>query len=174
MGHPTVGNRILVLGCSGSGKSTLARSLHSKTGLPLIHLDNVWWNADRTHISREEFDARLQSVLQGEKWILDGDYSRTYEPRFRACDTVIFLDYSEEDCMNGIRERVGESRTDIPWVEDRLDPELAALVRNYRRENRPTLYRLIETCSDKQVFIFKTRAEAKAWLSGLPAEHAVP
>ena len=170
MGDPTVGNRILVLGCSGSGKSTLAKSLHSKTGLPLIHLDNIWWNADRTHIRREEFDARLQSVLQGEKWILDGDYSRTYEPRFRACDTVIFLDYSEEDCLNGIRERVGKRRTDIPWVEDRLDPELTELVLRYRRENRPMLYRLIGTYSDKQVIIFQTRAEAQAWLSSLPTK----
>ena len=54
-----LGNRIIVLGCSGSGKSTLARELHRLTGLPLIHLDNVWWKEDRTHISREEFDGRL-------------------------------------------------------------------------------------------------------------------
>ena len=138
-----------------------------KTGLPLFHLDNIWWRTDRTHITREEFDSRLQAILRGEEWIIDGDYSRTYEPRFSSCDTVIFLDFSEEECMNGIRERIGTARTDIPWVEDRLDPELAELVTGYRKENRPKLYRLIEQHSDKQALIFKTRDEAGDWLSCL-------
>ena len=55
-----IGDRILVLGCSGSGKSTFAKRLQVCTGLPLIHLDNIWWKPDRTHISREERDAEAQ------------------------------------------------------------------------------------------------------------------
>ena len=167
MGNTTVGNRVLILGCPGSGKSTLAKSLHMRTGLPLFHLDNIWWRTDRTHITREEFDSRLQMMLQGEKWIIDGDYSRTYEPRFHSCDTIVFLDYSEEECMKGITERIGRARSDIPWTENRLDPELADLVRNYHKENRQKLLSLIEKYSDKQVFIFKTRAQEEAWLSDL-------
>ena len=167
MEKQSVGNKIIILGCAGSGKSTFARRLHRRTGLPLFHLDNVWWKADRMHISRDEFDRRLQAIMQGEKWIIDGDYSRTYEPRFCACDTVVFLDCSEEDCMNGITERIGKARPDIPWVENRLDPELAALVADYRRENRPKLYELIEKYPDKQVLVFQTRAQAQDWLTGL-------
>ena len=111
------GNRIIILGAAGSGKSTFARTLHEKTGLPLIHLDNVWWKADRTHISREEFDRRLQEILQGEAWIVDGDYSRTYEPRFAACDTILFLDYGEEVCMRGTRSRTGGAGSKLPRQE---------------------------------------------------------
>ena len=55
--------KTLVLGCSGSGKSTFAVKLHNVTGLPLFHLDNVWWRPDRTHISRDEFDAKLEELL---------------------------------------------------------------------------------------------------------------
>jgi adenosyl cobinamide kinase/adenosyl cobinamide phosphate guanylyltransferase len=51
--------KVLVLGCAGSGKSTFAARLHDLSGLPLYHLDNVWWKADRTHISREDFDSKL-------------------------------------------------------------------------------------------------------------------
>lgn len=167
MERPIIGSRIIIVGCPGSGKSTLARELQGRTGLPLYHLDNVWWRPDRTHITWEAFDARLQSILEGEEWIIDGDYSRTYEPRFRACDTVIFLDFSEEECMNGIRERVGKNRTDMPWTEDRPDPELAALVMNYRRDRRPDVYRLIEKHPDRRLNIFQTREQVQEWISAL-------
>ena len=163
-----LGNRIIILGCPGSGKSTLAGELHRRSGLPLYHLDRLWWNADRTHISREEFDSRLQTMLQGEKWIIDGDYSRTYEPRFAACDTVIFLDYDTEACMAGIMARVGQDRPDMPWTERRLDPGLVALVRSYRAENRPKVYSLIEKYPGRRLLVFQSRAETDAWLAGLP------
>ena len=167
MEETSVGNRVIVLGSAGSGKSTLAKELHRRTGLPLFHLDNIWWKADRTHITREEFDERLNGILQGDRWIVDGDYSRTYEPRFRACDTVIFLDFPVEDCMNGIQDRVGKARTDIPWVESELDPELVDLVVRYPEERRPAVYGLIEKYPEKKVLIFKNREEVREWLSGI-------
>lgn len=55
--------KILVLGCSGSGKSTFSIKLHEKTKLPLYHLDNIWWKADRTHISKDEFDEILSDLV---------------------------------------------------------------------------------------------------------------
>ena len=160
-------NRILVLGCSGSGKSTFAKKLAARTGLPLIHLDNIWWKADRTHICREEFDLLLAEVLQGEKWIIDGDYSRTHEPRIAACDTVIFLDLDEEECMAGITERVGKARTDIPWTEQEIDPELVEMVRSYREANRPKLLALFEKYPEKRGIVFTSRAAADTWLEEL-------
>ena len=167
MDHTFIGNRIIILGCPGSGKSTLARDLQIKTGLPLLHLDNLWWKEDKTHISREEFDQKLAEIMRGEKWIIDGDYSRTYEPRFLACDTVVFLDYDEKECLKGIKERVGTIRTDIPWSEDDLDPKLVEQVMNYHKENRPRVYDLIQKHPDKHIFVFETRSQAQDWISAL-------
>lgn len=157
--------KVIVLGCSGSGKSTFARALQEHTGLPLVCLDNIWWRPDRTHISRGEFDAALAEALQADEWIIDGDYSRTYEVRFRACDTVFFLDYGEEVCMAGIRGRVGKVRPDMPWVENRLDPELVELVQSYSRTNRPVVLELLEKYGDREIHIFRSREEAETWLS---------
>ena len=127
------GHKIIVLGCPGSGKSTFSKKLQVMTGLPLIHLDNIWWKSDRSHISRDKFDQKLDEILQEDRWIVDGDYSRTYEVRFKSCDTVFFLDYSFDECMDVIKERVGKERTDIPWTEQELDTELVELVENYKR-----------------------------------------
>ena len=161
----SIGDRILILGCPGSGKSTLARALAARTGLPLVHLDTVWWRADGTHIPREDFDRALDGLLRGEQWIMDGDYSRTYEVRIRAADTVIFLDYPENLCMAGIVARVGQNRPDMPWTESTLDPELVTMVRNYARDNRPFLLDLFQKYADKQVITFTDRTQADRWLS---------
>ena len=159
--------RIIVLGCSGCGKSTFATKLHAKTGIPLYHLDNVWWKPDRTHISRDEFDRRLGEIVSGSELIIEGDYSRTYEVRIRASDAIVFLDIDEDECMKGITERVGKKRDDIPWTEHELDPELVALVREYKGKNRPVLLDLFEKYPDKQKLIFSSRKEADDWLSKL-------
>ena len=160
----SIGDRILILGCPGSGKSTFARALAARTGLPLVHLDNIWWRADGTHVPREAFDLALGELLRGEQWIMDGDYSRTYEVRIRAADTVIFLDYPEAVCMDGIRARVGQARPDMPWAETALDPELVALVQNYRRDNRPQVLALLQKYPEKQAIVFTDRAQADRWL----------
>lgn len=160
----TIGNKILILGCSGSGKSTFARKLQKLTGLPLIHLDNIWWKPDRTHISRDAFDRKLDEIIDTDCWIMDGDYSRTYEKRIAACDTIFFLDFSEEVCMDGITGRIGKERSDIPWTENTLDPELVSLVRDYRTDNRPTLFHLFRKYPEKQIITFHTRDEADKWM----------
>ena len=157
--------RIVVTGCPGSGKSVFSLKLQEKTGLPLYHLDNVWWRPDRTHITREEFDAALAKILAKEEWIVDGSYSRTFEPRIRACDTVILLDYDEDVCMQGIVDRVGQTRPDIPWTENTLDPELVAIVETYKERNNPVLHELFRKYPDKDIHIFRTREEADRWLA---------
>lgn len=162
-----IGSKILVMGSCGAGKSTFARRLHEITGLPLVHLDLVWWKPDATNISREEFDRRLEEIVSGDRWIIDGDYRRTYELRVRACDTVIFLDYDAETCIRGLSQRVGQKRPDIPWVEQSLDPELVELARRYKTDSRPRLLALLERYPEKQTVIFHTREEADAWLESL-------
>ena len=154
--------KIVVLGCSGSGKSAFAVQLHNITKLPLYHLDNIWWKKDRTHISRDEFDRKLDDLVNRDSWIIDGDYSRTYEKRIAACDTVFFLDYGEEVCMKGIIDRIGKERKDIPWTENKLDPELVKLVKDYETENKPVLMELFNKYSDKDIIVFHSREEANA------------
>ena len=73
--------RIIVVGSPGAGKSTFARRLGELTGLPVHHLDLIWHRPDRSNVTQAEFDAALEGVLQGEGWIIDGNYSRTLERR---------------------------------------------------------------------------------------------
>lgn len=160
--------KIMIIGCGGAGKSVFARRLRDKTGLPLYPLDMIWHKPDKTNISREEFDARLAEIVRGERWIIDGNYQRTLEVRLRACDTVILLDYPVEVCLAGAAARVGTVREDLPWVEETFDEEFKQWILDFGKDALPTIYDLLEKYkNEKQILIFKSRAEADAYLEGL-------
>ena len=93
-------NRVMIIGCGGAGKSTLARKLGEKTGLSVVHLDQIWWEPGNwQHIEKSEFDERLAEELRKPRWILDGNFNRTIEARLAVCDTVIYLDYPRIVCL---------------------------------------------------------------------------
>ena len=158
--------KIIVIGCSGSGKSVFSRSFASLTGLPLYHLDNIWWREDGTNISREEFDVRLGEILARDCWIIDGNYKRTMERRMAACDTVIFFDLPLEVCIEGIKARRGKPRPDMPWkgAGDSDDPEFMAFVQSFNEEHRPHVVELMEKYRDKNIIAFKSREESERFL----------
>ena len=156
--------RILVIGNSGSGKSTFARKLHRATGLPLFHLDLLWHLPDKTNISREEFDTRLEEILALKEWIIDGNYQRTLQQRIAACDTIFLLDYPVEVCLAGVAERIGKDRPGMPWQETEFDPEFRQWILDFPNTQLPDIYRLLDQYRDqKQIIIFTSREEADAW-----------
>ncbi len=161
--------KAIIIGCSGSGKSFFARALAEKTGIPLCHLDLIWWREDGTNIEREEFDGRLSEILSQDEWLIDGNYQRTMERRMQACDTVFFFDIPLEDRIAGIKERKGKPRVDIAWqspLEDE-DEEFMSFVKAYNENNRPRVIELLEKYSDKNIIIFKSRGEADDYLNNI-------
>ena len=158
--------KVIVIGCPGSGKSTVSRALHNRTGIPLYHLDMMYWNADKTTVEKSVFLERLSTVLEKDKWIIDGNYGSTMGLRMAACDTVIFLDYPLDVCLDGIRERRGKPRSDMPWIETEEDAEFIEFIRNYNEQQKPKVLELLEKYRDKNIIIFKSREQADAFLNG--------
>ena len=160
--------KIIVIGCPGSGKTTFAEKLKDKIGLPLFYLDAIWHKPDRTHISREEYDARLAEILELDSWIIDGNYSRTMESRISACDTVILFDLPVEVCLDGATSRLGKERYDMPWIDTTLDPKLKNEIETFGVKNLPGIYTLIEKYKDEKfVVIFKSREQSDEFLANL-------
>ena len=162
--------KIIVIGCPGSGKSTFSRALHHKIGIPLYHLDRMYWNADKTTVEKSVFLERLSAVLEKDEWIIDGNYGSTMELRLQASDTVFFLDYPLAVCLSGIRERRGTPRNDMPWVETEEDAEFIEFIKGYNDAQRPKVLELLEKYSAKKIVIFKSREQADVFLDKLCME----
>lgn len=161
-------NKIVVVGPSGAGKSEFSRKLNKILNIELFHLDNIFWNEDKTHIEREEFDNKLSDILHKDRWIIDGDYSRTYEVRFKNADTIFFLDYPKDICLEGANSRIGKKRDDLPWIEEEFNKEFKEWIINWFIETRPILIELINKYkNDKSIIIFKSREEANDFINSL-------
>lgn len=159
--------KIIVIGSPGAGKSTFSRKLRDKTGLPLYYLDMIWHKPDRTNISRDEFDSRLNEILCRKEWIIDGNYQRTVETRLKHCDTVFLLDYPVEVCLDGAESRVGKQREEMPWVENELDPEFRQFILDFQTKKLPVIYDLLEKYREgREIIIFRSRDEAERWING--------
>ena len=157
--------KVIVIGCAGSGKSTFARALAKKTGLPLVHLDLLYWRKDGSTVGKEAIRSRIREEIKNDEWIIDGNYASTMEERMVACDTVFFLDYPTDVCLSGVDARRGKPRTDMPCILSDNDDDFIEFIKNYRLKNRPEVIALLEKYKEKQIYVFKTRKEADEFLS---------
>jgi adenylate kinase family enzyme len=164
--------RIMIIGCGGAGKSTLARSLGEKTGLPVIHLDKLFWKPGWVSLSREEFDLLHQGAIEQEKWIIDGNFDRTMAQRMDRCDAVIYLDFSRWACVKGVLKRIittyGTVRPDMgEGCPERFSLEFLVWVWNFNKNKRENIYNLLNQHPDKEVHILKNRRSARKFLANL-------
>ena len=161
--------RILIIGCSGSGKSRLARKLGQKLGLPVIHLDQLWWTENWQNVTVEEFDSRLAMALNMDRWIIDGNYSRTMGVRLSQCDTVIYLDFSRWACLLGMCQRLlssrGKTRPDMSaGCPERFSWEFVKWIWDFNKNNRVRNYTYLAQAKHARSVVLKNRREVKAFL----------
>ena len=157
--------KIIVIGSPGAGKSYFSKKLKEVTNLPLYHVDMLYHKKDGTHISKEELEVKLREIFKLEKWIIDGTYTSTLkqplEMRFKECDTVFLLDYPTAVCLAGAESRIGETRDDLPWIEEKLDENFKQLIIDFSKEKLPQIYELLNKYKEnKNIVIFKSREES--------------
>ncbi len=159
--HSDTMQKIVILGCGGSGKSTLAIRLGKLLNLPVIHLDCLFWKPGWVSIPREELNALVQPQLSQPRWIIDGNYSGTQEPRLVACDTVIFLDMPRVLCLWNVVKRWvmyhKRTRPDITeGCPEQLDWEFLRWIWHFNRNRRPGILSKLATLRDDQSSVVLT------------------
>ena len=89
-----LGTRICILGPSNSGKSTLALAIGAARDLSVVHLDLLYHRPDTDWEARpeSEFVDLHDRAIAGERWVMDGNYSRCMPQRLARATGLILLD----------------------------------------------------------------------------------
>ena len=109
--------RIVILGNAGSGKSTLARALGKRLGLPVVHLDTLFWAPGWVEPEAEQFRAKVREAVAPDAWVCEGNYARrTFDLRLPRADLVIWLDTPRLTCFRRVivRSVMNRPRPDLP------------------------------------------------------------
>ena len=165
--------KVIIIGCPGSGKSTFSRKLNNITGIPLFYLDMIFHKPDKTIYSQEEFDEKLSHIMELDEWIMDGNYARTLPIRLEQCDTVFWLDYPLEMCLEWIEARRGKPRVDMPWIETEPDEEFIEFVKKFKTNVEPEMKELLEHVEGKEIHIFTSREMAEEYLNNFRIDEGI-
>ena len=173
--------KVLIIGGNGSGKTTMARQLAKITGLPLCHLDTLYWTDDWQPRERSEFITLLQAELEKEKWILDGNMRRTLPQRLPYCDTVIYLDFSGIRCFFGTLKRLlqnhGQSRPDMGGnCIERFDKRSWTFIKStlsFNKKHRAYFYNTIASYPNVELIVLKNRRQVNKFLKSLKEDKIV-
>ncbi|MGE4064942.1 MAG: hypothetical protein AB7E79_16375 [Rhodospirillaceae bacterium] len=160
--------KILVMGAPGAGKSTFARRLSANTGLPLIHLDQQFWNAGWVPTAPAAFRAKVEALIAGPAWIMDGDYGGTLDIRIAAADFIVYLDQPRWLCMVRVLLRsittFGRVRADLaPGCPEQFSWDFYKYVWNYFGTKGPERLAKLAAFKDKVVILNGSR-EAEDFL----------
>ncbi len=167
--------RVAVVGSPGAGKTTFSLALAGLTGLPVVHLDKLYWKPGWVEPSAYRWRKQVAEVAAAPRWIVDGNYGGTLDLRLARADTVIALDFPASLCLlratRRIAEGYGRVRPDLAaGCPERWDLTFLAYIARFGRNgggrNR-MLERLQQVREDVTVVTLQTPREARAFLRRL-------
>ncbi len=168
--------RIAIVGCPGSGKTTVAFQMKAITGLPIEHLDYYYHQLKYGYYDdKEVWIKKAEVIIKKPKWIMDGNYSSTFEQRFKRADLIIFFDYPRWLTMYRVIKRRwqfnNKKRLEMPddWVE-KVDWEFLKYVWRFKGKSHSKITAALEKFSDTPVVVLKNPSETENYLKSLTYE----
>ncbi len=164
--------RVLVIGSPGSGKSTFAVQLAARAGLPVIHLDQQYWQAGWVEPDKESWRHRVTELAARDAWVMEGNYGGTLRLRLERADTVIDLALPAWLCLLRVVRRafthLGRTRADMaPGCPERLDPGFFAYTARFASSHRAGRAAMREAFPGRWVTL-KSNAEIRRFLASVP------
>ena len=131
-----------------------------RLGLPIIHLDAYYWRSRWQETDAERWQQLQQKLVQGERWIIDGNYGNTMDVRLTAADTIIWLDFNRYLCLWRVFKRylqyAGKIRPDMATgCPERLNWEFLQYVWNFPKLHRMIIINKLVEQANKQIIILQ-------------------
>jgi adenylate kinase family enzyme len=167
--------RILVIGPGGAGKTTFSDSLGRVLGLPVVHLDALYWRSGWQPSAPDEWQRTVDEATKAPEWVMDGNYGGTMEARVAAAEAIVFLDVPRNICIARVLWRrlkyAGRSRPSMPiGCPERLTWQFLHWIWTFKTRKRPRVLALLEGVrKEKTVVILRSSRESEKYLVRLSA-----
>ena len=164
--------RVLIIGSNGAGKSTFSFRLAEKTGLPLVHIDQIYWRDAWDVRPEAEFDRRVQTETQNPRWIIEGNNLHSLPRRLAWADTVFWFEFPPPLCVLNIFRREwayrGRVRPDMPdQCVSRCDMKFLRMVWDFNRRNHRKIAAMLPNAENIRVIRFTNYRQVEGYLRTL-------
>lgn len=174
-------NRMMVVGVSaGVGKSTFSAQLGNILHMNVCHLDQLFWKPGWEESSVEEFAAAQRRFMdKNNQWIIEGNYSNTYDIRVCEADTIIYLELPLIICFYRVLKRwltfKGKTRPDMAEsCPEKIDWNFIKFICTTYRSRKNKMYQRLNDFQNKHpdnnIYILRGKKSIRTFLSNLQQE----
>jgi adenylate kinase family enzyme len=103
---------MIIIGNSGSGKTWLAARLAQLRGIPVIHIDDIFWEPGGFDQRRppEVVTSMIQEAKAKDSWIAEGVFGELAEQFFDRAECLVWLNFDWPTCQARLLKRGSESK----------------------------------------------------------------
>ncbi|MEB6550443.1 topology modulation protein [Heyndrickxia sporothermodurans] len=166
--------RIMIMGVSaGVGKSTFARKLGDILQIDVYHLDAYYWKPGWVEVTEDEFRGAQEEVVKKDQWIIEGNYTSTYDIRASRADTIIYLELPLVVCLGRVLKRffknIGRTRPDMgKGCKEKIDWQFIKFIITtyYPRKNKMVdRFKAFQSAdAERKVIMLKNKRAIKDYL----------
>lgn len=167
--------KVAVFGNTGGGKSTLSRNLAEITGLPLVILDKIKYQAGGEEVPQTTFKQAHDQILNTDAWVMDGfGCMETLWERLKVADTLVYIDLPLSIHFAWVTKRMvtGFYKNPDGWPDN--SPILKSSLNSYRtlwlchRYLTPRYREFVSQAAPTQdVYHLKSRADISGFLTSM-------
>jgi len=154
--------KILILGSYGSGKTTFSIELGKLLNVPVFHLDSFFWAPGWKPPELSKWTDIINKIVEGDTWIIDGNYIKTIDIRIQSCDLIVYLNINHWICFYRVVKRtllnIGKKRNEMPLgCNERINLKLFVSVLQFNSKTELLIFSHIDRlkCMNKLVIYNK-------------------
>ena len=154
--------RIAVMGYVGSGKTYLSKSISHMRDIPVMHLDEIYFDKNWRPIEKSVVLSQVSDFMINNHWLIDGFYSDLLmDERLEKADMIILMLLPRATCFFRAIKR-SKSRAQEGYKND-LNPWFLkfTLFGCRNRKRRRAYAQIAQRYKDKTVFLRSSRQVKK-------------
>lgn len=160
--------KIQIIGCSGTGKTYLASGISEKLGIMHYDLDDIYWDNSGGDYGKKADplvrDAKLNAMLGGDDWIIEGVYYSWLKRAFDDADVIYYLKipriiYCTRIFLRYLRRRLGIEKGKKGTLKSTV--ALIKWTDKYQKMNYPEIKEIFAKYPEKVKYIYSASAARK-------------